>query len=225
MIISQALKDVMEPEQLISIRQGLELSQKDMAFKLDISSRQLRNLESGKCLISKRMSQKAANIQVDGRGNPAEGDATLSNPPKFPLQTRMKSSFTDPENASPRPSGAQLEKITFCQDCGGPFRISEPVNKKVKPLIPREGTIPGPCPICFANPLTVSQEHRAMIGIQAGQQCSHECFADCRYQLGLRLVPLEHSRKAKRHRVTPPKCSVGLIPIVNPGSSLEVASG
>ena len=57
----------------------------------------------------------------------------------------MKPSSNEGENGSPRLSQAQLEKITFCQNCGAPFRISEPVNKKVKPLIPREGTIPGLC--------------------------------------------------------------------------------
>ncbi len=43
---------------------------------------------------------------------------------------------------------------------------------------------------------------------------------------GLPLTP-EEKQKARRIALasTPPKCSLGLIPIVNPGSSLEVASG
>jgi DNA-binding transcriptional regulator YiaG len=165
-IISQALKDVMElekkikrgeailapetmtPEELVSIRKGLELSQKDMAFKIGITSRQLRNLEDGKYLISKRIARKAYDLLV-------KGDTGTSNPPKLPLQTRIKPSSTEAENASPRLSEAQLEKITFCQNCGAPFRISEPVKKEVKPLIPREGTIPGPCPVCLKSPLVV----------------------------------------------------------------------
>ena len=182
------------PEGLISIRKALELSQKDMAFKLDVTRRHLIRLEQGKCLISKSISQKARNIQ-------AEGDTEVSNLPKCHLETRMKSSSTEGKNGSLRLSGAALEKITFCQNCGGLFRISEPVNKKVKPLIPREGTIPGPCPVCLKSPLVVRQEQLVRAGRQVGTQCPYNCSVDCRYQLGRGYL----------------KCGLGFIPVVEVG--------
>ena len=182
------------PEELVAIRKGLELSQKDMAFKVDIGKRQLIRLEQGKCLISKVIARKARNLQ-------ARGDTGISNLPKCHLPTRMKPSSTEAENASPRPSQVQLEKITFCQDCGRPFRISEPVNKKVKSLIPREGTIPGPCPVCLKSPLVVRQEQLVRAGRQVGTQCPYNCSVDCRYQLGRGYL----------------KCGLGFIPVVEVG--------
>ncbi len=56
----------MTGEELASLRKRLGLYQREMVFKIGISSRQLRNLESGKCLISKRISEKAGSIQAEG---------------------------------------------------------------------------------------------------------------------------------------------------------------
>ncbi len=113
----------------------------------------------------------------------------------------MKPSSTRAKNSSPRLSQAQLEKITFCQNCGAPFRISEPVNKKVKPLIPQGGTIPGPCPVCLKSPLMVSQEQLVRAGRQVGTQSPYNCSVDCRYQLGRGYL----------------KCGLGFIPVVEVG--------
>jgi len=186
--------DRMTPAELVSIRKGLELHQKDMAFRVDISKRQLIRLEQGNCLISKVIVRKARDLQ-------ANGDTGVSNPPKCHLPTSIKSSSTEAENASPRLSQAQLAKVTFCQNCGAPFRISEPVNKKVKPLIPREGTIPGPCPVCLKSPLVVSQEQGVIAGRQVGAICPHQCSADCKYQSGSGRL----------------QCGLGLIPLVEVG--------
>ncbi len=56
----------MTPEELVFIRKGLELSQKDMAFKVDIGKRQLIRLEQGRCLISKVIARKARDLQPRG---------------------------------------------------------------------------------------------------------------------------------------------------------------
>lgn len=177
--------------ELTIIRKRLGLSQKDLSFKLDITRQQLYNLESAKYVISKKIKGKLLHLQ-------SQGNSRVSNSPKLDTQTRMKPSSTAPPNGGFGFSKAGLEKITFCQGCGGPFRIDEPVNRKVKPLIPREGQIPGPCPICF-KPMVVSQERRGVVGIQAGSLCPKECFEACRYRMS---------------RGRYPKCSLGLIPVV-----------
>ena len=58
--------DRMTPAELVSIRKGLELHQKDMAFRVDISKRQLIRLEQGSCLISKVIARKARDLRARG---------------------------------------------------------------------------------------------------------------------------------------------------------------
>jgi DNA-binding transcriptional regulator YiaG len=187
--------ETMTPEELVSIRKGLELSQKDMAFKLDISKRQLIRLEHGKCLISKAIRQKADLLQ-------AKTGIQHRIPPKCHLPTRIKSSFSGPEIASPRLTPAQQEMVTFCRNCGAPFRIGKSKTGKTNHLdMPPKGTVPGPCPVCLKSPLVVSQEQRVIAGRQVGAKCPYNCSVDCRYQLGSDRL----------------KCGLGLIPVVEVG--------
>ena len=177
--------------ELTEIRKRLGLSQKDLAFKFEIRRQHLSDLENGKHVISKAIQHKISLLQI-------EGNTKIPILPKGDTPTRIEPCFSDPQNGSLGLPKVALEKITFCQGCGAPFRIDEPGNRKVKPLIPREGDVPGDCPICFKS-MVVSQERRGMVGIEAGSLCPKECFEACRYRMG---------------RARYPKCSLGLIPVV-----------
>ncbi|MEE8449969.1 MAG: helix-turn-helix domain-containing protein, partial [Thermodesulfobacteriota bacterium] len=95
----------MTGEELASLRKRLELTQREMAFKLEITRQHLSDLDNGKYAISKVILAKVREISKQG------SPMTLTMP-KPDTETRMKPSSTEAENASPRLSQAQLEKIT-----------------------------------------------------------------------------------------------------------------